>query len=178
MYHGWFWPKFFVGFKKYHSIQLKKLPVKTFPVVGGASTWRRCGDSAWLVLVSAGLWLTSTTMGRNCIVYGCSNSQKKGYSLFGFPKDPKLRREWTLQVKRTRDCWRGPSEHSAVCSAHFSEDCFEEASLASKKLGLKIKQMLKPGAIPTIFPRPSAVKRLQPWSSRHAYEKREWARVC
>ena len=124
----------------------------------------------------AGLWLCYPTMGRNCIVYGCSNTQKKGHSLFGFPKDPKLIRQWTLQVQRTRECWKGPTAYSAVCSEHFTPDCFQSSSWTSKSLDIKLKQLLKPGAIPTIFPRPSSVKRLQPRSSS-AYEKQERARV-
>ena len=88
-------------------------------------------------------------MGGNCIVYDCSISQKKGSTLFGFPKDPKLRREWTLQVKRTRDKWRGPSDYSAVCSEHFIQECFQVSASTAIKLRLKRKLRLKPRAVPS-----------------------------
>lgn len=140
-------------------------------VVIGIGSFRGipCGRSfSWIVA------LQTPTMGRNCIVYGCSNSQNKGSTLFGFPKDPKLRREWTLQVKRTRDKWKGPSDYSAVCSEHFTEECFQVSALTAIKLGLKRKLQLKPGAVPTIFPKPASTKRLRVSS---AYEKRERTRV-
>ena len=93
-------------------------------------------------------------MGRNCVVL-CTNTQKKGVSLFKFPEDSKLKKAWTQQVQHTRDKWKGPSAYSAVCSEHFTENCFEVSSLVSKQMGLK---MLKPDAIPTIFARPTAHK--------------------
>jgi hypothetical protein len=100
-------------------------------------------------------------MGRNCIVFGCSNTQEKGVSLFKFPKESKLRKAWTLQVQRTRDKWKGPSKYSAICCEHFTDECFELTSLTSKKIGLKMKQRLKSDAVPTIFPRPTTTpKRL------------------
>ena len=116
-------------------------------------------------------------MVRNCIVFGCSNTPKKGVTLFNkFPTDARLKRAWTLQVQRTKAQWKGPSKHSAVCSDHFSEDCFEPMSVTSKKLGIKMKQMLKPTGIPSIFKCPSSSpKRLQRPSS--ALEKRERGRV-
>ena len=79
------------------------------------------------------------------------NQNKKGV-LFKFLVDSKLRR---ARVQRTRDKCKGPSEHSALCSEHFSEECFEPTSVISKKIGLKMKQMIKPDAILTIFSRPA-----------------------
>ena len=113
-------------------------------------------------------------MGRNCTAYGCTNSHKKGYTVFKFPEDAKLRRVWILQVQRTRDKWRGPTQNSGVCSEHFTEDCYEPISVVSKQMGIKVKQMLKPNAIPTIFKRPfSTPKRLR---SSSAVEKRKRAK--
>jgi hypothetical protein len=57
-------------------------------------------------------------MGRNCIALGCHNTHLKGFSMFKFPADEKLRKAWTLQVQRTRDKWNGPTQNSAVCSEH------------------------------------------------------------
>ena len=114
-------------------------------------------------------------MGKTCIAFGCHNSHQKGFTLFKFSVDEKLRKAWTLQVQRTRDKWHGPTQNSAVCSEHFTEECFEPISVASKKIGMKIKQMLKPGVIPTVFKRPSVTpKRLRTSS---AVEKRDRARV-
>ena len=48
-----------------------------------------------------------TIMGRYCIVWGCSNTNKNGVSLFQFPKEMKLRKVWTTQVKKTRAKWKG-----------------------------------------------------------------------
>lgn len=116
-----------------------------------------------------------STMGRFCIAFGCHNSNQKGFSLFQFPADEKLKKAWILQVQKTRDKWHGPTKNSAVCSEHFTEDCFEPMSVMSKKMGMKMRQRLKPDAIPTIFKRPSATpKRLR---VSLAAEKRERARV-
>ena len=116
-------------------------------------------------------------MGKRCVVAGCSNSHKDGVSLFKFPTDKKLRRQWTRQIERTRAKWSGPSEHSCVCSAHFTQDCLQEMSSVSKKVGMKMKQMLKPEAVPTIFPK--ALPNCSPPAKRRrtAFEKRERSRV-
>ena len=117
-------------------------------------------------------------MGRNCIVFGCSNSQEKVVSLFKFPTDSKLRKAWTLQVQRTRDKWRGPSKYSAICCEHFTEDFFEMTPLTARKLGIKMKPRLKSTAVPTIFLRPASstavTKQLRESS---AFEKKERAKV-
>ena len=86
-------------------------------------------------------------MGRICIAFGCHNTHQKGFSLFKFPADEKLRKAWILQVQRTRDKWHGPTQDSAICSEHY---CFEPISAISKKMGMKIKQMLKPNALHVI----------------------------
>ena len=114
-------------------------------------------------------------MGRTCIAFGCHNTHQKGFSLFTFPVDENHRKAWTLQVQRTRDKWNGPTKNSAVCSEHFAEDCFEPISVMSKQLGIKMRQMLKPCAIPTIFKRPCTTpKRLR---SSSAVEKRSRAKL-
>ena len=75
-------------------------------------------------------------MSRNGIEFGSSNTQKKGVSLFGFPKDAKMKRAWTLEVHGGKE--------------HFSEDCLNPLSVTSKKLGIKMKQMLSLYSISTI----------------------------
>ena len=123
-------------------------------------------------------------MGKKCVVAGCSNKHSDGVSLFLFPADENLRRQWTKQVQRTRACWKGPTENSCLCSNHFTEDCFDPSSLTASRLGLKRKLLLKPNAIPTVFIRSlvssksssgEAPKKKKRPSS--AYEKRERKRV-
>ena len=125
-----------------------------------------------------GCGLLMTIMSQ-CAVYGCTNTHKNsGASFFKFPTNSKLRKEWTLQIKRTRDKWTGPTNHTCVCSDHFTEDCFMLQTIIAQKLGLKRQRKLNPDAVPTIIERPSlgspAPKRLR---TSKAYEKRERARV-
>ena len=42
------------------------------------------------------------------------------------------------------------TQHSRICSEHFTEDCYER-DLKSELLGTKIKYNLKEDAVPTIF---------------------------
>ena len=60
-------------------------------------------------------------------VRGCRLQQYStgGVGLFLFPTDPKMRKKWIAQVKRTRARWEGPSAHAVLCSVHFTADCFE-----------------------------------------------------
>ena len=111
----------------------------------------------------------SYKMGKNCVAAGCSNTHKKGISLFKFPTDKHLR---IRQVQRTRDKWKGPSEYSCICSQHFTEDCFEPMSVMSSKVGVKMNQ---PDAVPTIFPCPNDAP--IPKRAPAVFEKRERARV-
>ena len=53
-------------------------------------------------------------MSKCCVAAGCSNTYKSGISLFLFPKDPQLCKNWTDQVKRTRYVWEGPFNHSRM----------------------------------------------------------------
>ena len=90
-------------------------------------------------------------MVNSCVAAGCTNKHKDGVSLFKFPKDPVFRKHWTDRVKRTRGSWSGPTEHSVLCSVHFTEDCFEKSL---EKYGISQRLKLKKDAIPTILKRP------------------------
>ena len=46
------------------------------------------------------------------------------------------------------------TEHSFLCSEHFTEDCFEVNSELVSHFGMKRRRRLMPGAVPTIFHRP------------------------
>ena len=144
-------------------------------------------------------------MVKRCVAAGCSNTYSDGVSLFQFPRDPVLRQQWSQQVRRTRARWSGPSEHSVLCSKHFTESCFEPSSALASKVGLEKRKRLKADAVPTIFERPetstsstntsgdfssqrkraavdtpleeSTGAKHQAKRARGAYEKRERARV-
>ena len=62
-----------------------------------------------------------------------------------------------------------------MCSEHFTNGSFKSLSVVSGKLGMRMKQMLKPDTVPTIFPKPTDI----PKANRifGAHEKRERARV-
>lgn len=117
-------------------------------------------------------------MGKRCVAAGCSSTCKDGVHLYGFPKDPELRKKWVDQVNK----WE-PTAHSYLCSKHFEEDCFQPYSKLAESLGVgKVRVLLKTDAIPTIFERPSEKRKIsssEPASKRRrtAVEKRERSRV-
>ena len=111
-------------------------------------------------------------MGRRCIAAGCSNTTKNGVSLHKFPSDKRIRKQWILQIKKNRADWSDPTAYSEVCSDHFTKDCFEGIA---EKIGMKMKHILKPDAVPTTFPRRSSIPKVTRGST--AYGKRERARV-
>ena len=90
------------------------------------------------------------TMPTRCIVAGCSNTSKDGVSLHFFPRDEKIRKLWTARVKLSRADWSGPTDSSAVCSAHFSAEDFEDPGLYAQFNLKKPARRLKETAVPTI----------------------------
>ena len=96
-------------------------------------------------------------MVNRCVAAGCCNTPSDRVSLLKFPSDGALRRKWKKQVQRTRAKWKA-NEHSFLCSDHFTEDCFEVDSALASQFGMKKRRRLKPGAIPTIFHRPSTAQ--------------------
>ena len=124
-------------------------------------------------------------MVKRCVAAGCSSTHKDKVHLYGFPKDPSLRKQWADQVKRTRDKWE-PTDHSTLCSKHFEQHCFENYGKLSESLKIgKVRALLKPGAIPTIFVKMppanrsanSSLNEASGEKKRTAYEKRERVRV-
>uniref|UniRef100_A0A3B3I4U7 THAP-type domain-containing protein n=1 Tax=Oryzias latipes TaxID=8090 RepID=A0A3B3I4U7_ORYLA len=83
-------------------------------------------------------------MPSRCVAAGCSNTSSESVSVYKFPKQETLLKQWTKQVQRTRANWV-PTASSTLCSKHFEADCFEETP--------QYKKVLKPNAIPTIFKR-------------------------
>lgn len=120
--------------------------------------------------------------GRRCIVGGCSNTTQNNVSLHKFPlKDSKLTASWNRFVRIRRADWKEPSQHSAICSAHFIDSFYEMQFALKSKFGLKTKRQLKEGSTPSIQPKRKseveddvAVLAKKP---RGAYTKREKARV-
>ena len=90
-------------------------------------------------------------MVNRCVAAGCSNTPSDRVSLF---KDRFLRNQWEKQVQRTRAQWKA-TDHSYLCSEHFTEACFEADSALAAQFGIKKRRRLKADAVPTIFPRPS-----------------------
>ena len=93
-------------------------------------------------------------MVNRCVAAGCSNTPSDRVSVFKFPSDGVLRRKWEKQVQRTRSQWKA-TEHSFLCSEHFTDDCLEVDSAFASQFGMSKRRRLKPGAVPTIFHRPS-----------------------
>ena len=59
------------------------------------------------------------------------------------------------QVQRTRAKWSGPSEHSVLCSEHFTDSCFQPDSAIAASMGLQKRRTLKSDAVPTLFEKPA-----------------------
>ena len=91
-------------------------------------------------------------MVKRCVAMNCSKTHQDGVSLHR-PTDTSLRLQWTRQVQRTRSNWTGPSQHSVICSDHFTSDCFEEDTAIAAQFGIEKRVRLKPNAVPTVFPR-------------------------
>lgn len=92
-------------------------------------------------------------MVRYCSAFNCTNSALiPGISFHKFPANPKLRKEWVIKMKRE---YFVPTQHSTVCSDHFTLDSFTKDSdpVFRKSLGLpdQHKRKLREGAVPTLF---------------------------
>lgn len=87
-------------------------------------------------------------MPTHCCVYGCT---KKGYrdddgnkiSFYTFPTEKSLKNKWKHAIRREEGPSFKISASTKVCSRHFREDDIKK-SLAGK-------QLLKPGAVPSLF---------------------------
>ena len=125
-------------------------------------------------------------MVKRCVAGGCSSTHRDGLHLYKFPNDPELKKKWAYQVKRTRDKWE-PTPYSYLCSKHFEENCFQPYCQLAESMGVgKVRKLLKADAVPSIFDKPSKIKRtistsalVEPTAKkrRTAVEKRERSRV-
>ncbi|KAH7980936.1 hypothetical protein HPB49_020336 [Dermacentor silvarum] len=89
-----------------------------------------------------------------CIAVGCQTGRKSGLRIHSFPRDPKRRLEWAVNVNRTAEngkVWVPPKDcYYGVCEAHFKEDQYEPRRTDRK---------LKPFAVPTLFSHGKVPKR-------------------
>ena len=101
----------------------------------------------------------------HCCVPGCKNTHhhktrgkdewnnqdSRNYSLHDLPNEDRMeiRELWVMAINRTT-----LPKDVAVCSDHFTEDCFDEKwEEYKRKYGpTKVKRKLKLDAVPTIFP--------------------------
>ena len=115
-------------------------------------------------------------MPRRCVAAGCNTKGGEGYSLHEFPREESLRVKWTRAVKQQRMDWKGPTAASLLCSKHFKLDCFVTEGVRYRdSIGIPTKKRLKPGSIPTIFPRSihGGSSQLPTPSQRPASERRK-----
>uniref|UniRef100_A0A3P9H2T7 THAP-type domain-containing protein n=1 Tax=Oryzias latipes TaxID=8090 RepID=A0A3P9H2T7_ORYLA len=83
-------------------------------------------------------------MPSRCVAAGCSNTSSESVSVYKFPKQETLLKQWTKQVQRTRANWV-PTASSTLCSEHFEADCFEETPRLMKDMGMHRFTHLKQG---------------------------------
>ena len=82
------------------------------------------------------------------------------------------------QVQRTRANWQGPSsQHTFVCSDHFTDDSFEMQFRLKLDMGIKSLRRLKSDAVPTLFTHKENPQATKPKRPRTGYEKRERNRI-
>uniref|UniRef100_A0A3P9JNS6 THAP-type domain-containing protein n=1 Tax=Oryzias latipes TaxID=8090 RepID=A0A3P9JNS6_ORYLA len=74
-------------------------------------------------------------MPSRCVAAGCSNTSSESVSVYKFPKQETLLKQWTKQVQRTRANWV-PTASSTLCSEHFEADCFEKTPQLMKDMGM------------------------------------------
>lgn len=83
-----------------------------------------------------------------CVAVGCTNGTNFGGSFYQFPKDKKIRKIWTINLKRDGF---NPDDHyqPVLCSEHFESDCWDRNPAIARACGLQVR--LKKTATPTIF---------------------------
>lgn len=77
---------------------------------------------------------------------------RRKFSFYGFPKDTTLKGKWIRAISRQNF---SPTAHSKVCHLHFSDNDFlsvrTDANVRRTRGALK-RRLLKPNAVPSIFP--------------------------
>ena len=108
-------------------------PVESLPTGSQNSFSTTFQNKHMFALIQANIFIYSN-MVKRCVVQFCGNSNKTGHSMYKFPDDVNLRRQWTKFVQMKRADFIEPTKHSIICSDHFTPDCFAHTC---KKWALK-----------------------------------------
>lgn len=85
---------------------------------------------------------------------------------------PKLRKKWLVNLCRPV---RNLPKKVEVCSKHFTLDSFDESTQVKMQLRFPHRPVLKPDAVPTIFPfKKNKLVKPRPSSERHAMKRKLW----
>ncbi len=95
----------------------------------------------------ARLWKTAVNM-SDCAVLGCK--PEPGASIHYLPRNPALKQAWMDFIYRHRLSRPSNTVGIRVCGAHFSKDCF--VNFFQRSMGFAKKLILKPDAVPSIYP--------------------------
>ncbi|XP_030212042.1 uncharacterized protein LOC115543701 [Gadus morhua] len=118
-------------------------------------------------------------MVNNCVCAGCNYSARTGHRVHGFPKDKATRRQWVhfVRVRRADFSFPSVTKNSKICSAHFTEEDYDQGDVRMVSLGLKRLAQLVPTAVPSVHTHLSACPAPRPRSTKigGARRKRELA---
>ena len=85
-----------------------------------------------------------------CAAPNCLNNFKSKVSMFKFPANSKLRKQWLLKMRKEFK----PDKNSRICAVHFTADCFRENLAIPRFLSSDFKPLrlhLKEDAVPTLL---------------------------
>lgn len=86
-----------------------------------------------------------------CAAFGCTNrsSRDSGIRFHRFPTDAALAKQWIRAMRRKNFTH---SQHTFLCSEHFTDDDYQQNVSIMRKVGIPLKHTrLKPGAVPSVF---------------------------
>ena len=120
-----------------------------------------------------------------CAALNCLTDSKSKVSMFKFPANPKLRKQWLLNMKRKEF---KPDKNTCICAVHCTEDCFRENLVIRRFLGsdfMPLRLHLKEDAVPTFFffvrkrnHREECLPKHKDPTVRSAFAKRRKLEVC
>ena len=104
-----------------------------------------------------------------CAAFDCNNDSRftTGTSYRCFPSEPSIREQWLAKISRA---YSVISKCSRLCSEHFTPDCYER-DLKAELLGSKVKAILKPNSIPSLFSHRPPSQKPRLLSERRSLEK-------